>query len=52
MGIVTVVAMDNAGHVIGSYVVTLGAIGLYAWAMLARARRSAKRLPDEERPWH
>ena len=45
------VAMLHAPYVIGSYVVTLGGIALYTVAMLARARKAAKRLPDEERPW-
>ena len=48
---VAVVAMENAPHVIGSYVVTLGGIGLYAVSMLARARKAARSVPDEERPW-
>ena len=38
-------------YVIISYVVTLGGVGLYTWRMLARARRLAKRVPPEERPW-
>lgn len=49
---VAVLAMQNAPYVIGSYVVTLGAIGVYAVSMLARARKAARSVPDEERPWH
>ncbi|CAB4363611.1 unannotated protein [freshwater metagenome] len=45
------VAMLHAPYVIGSYVVTLGGIALYTVGMFARARKAAKRLPDEERPW-
>ncbi|HTH05543.1 MAG TPA: hypothetical protein VMS14_10130 [Ilumatobacteraceae bacterium] len=44
-------AMANAGFVIGSYVVALGGIGLYTWRMLARARRVARDVPVEDRPW-
>ncbi len=45
------IAMLNAPHVIGSYVVTFGAIALYTWRMLARARQSARNVPPEELPW-
>lgn len=47
----SMIAMVNAQYVIGSYVVTLAGIGLYAWRMLARARRIARQVPPEERPW-
>ena len=43
--------IDNAGHVIGSYAIVLGGIGLYAWRLLARARRAAAQVPPEDRPW-
>ncbi len=45
------IAMLNAGYVIGSYVVTFGAIGVYTWRMLARARRAARQVPPADRPW-
>ena len=45
------IAMENAPYVIGSYVVTLGGIATYAWAVLARARRAARQVPQEDRPW-
>lgn len=44
-------AMVNAQYVVGSYVVTLAGIALYAWRMLARARRMASQVPPEDRPW-
>ncbi len=47
----SMIAMVNAQYVIGSYAVTLAGIGLYAWRMLARARRVARQVPPEERPW-
>lgn len=46
-----VVAMENAGFVVGSYVVTFGAIALYTLAVLRRARRAATQVPPEDRPW-
>ena len=33
------VAMEDAGFIIGSYVVTFGAVGVYAVWVLRRARR-------------
>jgi heme exporter protein CcmD len=43
--------MEDAGFVIGSYVVTFGAIAAYAGYVLRRARRVTKGLPDEAKPW-
>ena len=45
------IAMLNAPYVIGSYVVTFAAIGLYTWRMLGQARKAAKDVTVEERPW-
>ena len=45
------IAMANAGFVIGSYVVTIGGIALYTWRMLGQARKAAKDVTVEERPW-
>ena len=32
--------MEDAGFIIGSYVITFGAIAIYAFAVLRRARRT------------
>jgi len=45
------IAMLNAPYVIGSYVVTFGAIAAYAWRLVVRARRTAREIPAEDRPW-
>ncbi len=42
---------DQTPYVIASYVVTLGGIGLYTWRMLARARKIAPQVREEDRPW-
>ena len=44
-------AMRNAGHVIGAYAATFGAIALYTWNLLRRARRAARQVPPGDRPW-
>lgn len=41
----------HAPYVLGSYLVTFGALGLYTWRMLARARKVARQVPVEDRPW-
>jgi heme exporter protein CcmD len=43
--------MEDAGFIIGSYVVTFGAIAAYATWVLRRARRITAELPDEAKPW-
>ena len=45
------IAMRDATHVVGSYVVTFAGIALYAWVMLRRARKAARQVPPEDRPW-
>jgi len=45
------IAMLNAPYVIGSYIVTFAAIGGYAWRLFVRARRTAREIPTEDRPW-
>jgi hypothetical protein len=34
-----------------SYIVTFGGIGLYTWRVLARARKIAPQVREEDRPW-
>jgi hypothetical protein len=43
--------MEDAGFIIGSYVVTFGAVAVYAFTVLRRARRTTSRLPDDAKPW-
>lgn len=47
----TMTVSQQTPYVIISYVVTLGGIGLYAWRMLARARKIAPQVREEDRPW-
>ena len=46
-----IVAMEDAGFIFGSYVVTFGAVAVYALHVLRRARRTTSRLPDDAKPW-
>ena len=45
------IAFRNAGYVVSAYAVTFAAIGLYAWNMMRRARKAARQVPAEDRPW-
>lgn len=45
------IAMANAGFVIGSYAIALGGIALYTRRMLGQARKASTDVPTEERPW-
>lgn len=45
------IAMLHAPYIIGSYAITFGAIGFYAWRILGQARTSARHVPEEELPW-
>jgi hypothetical protein len=42
---------EQTPYVIISYVVTLGGIAVFAWRMLARARKIAPQVREEDRPW-
>mgnify|MGYP001254016951 FL=1 len=46
-----IAAINQTPFVIGSYVVTLGGIALYTWRMLGSARKAARQVPREDRPW-
>jgi hypothetical protein len=43
--------MEDAGFIFGGYAVTFGAIALYAFSVLRRARTTAARVPDSAKPW-
>jgi heme exporter protein CcmD len=43
--------MEDAGFIIGAYVITFGSIAIYAWRVLARGRQVARQLPDDAKPW-
>lgn len=47
----TLVAMDDAGFIIGSYVLTFAVVGAFAWRSLREGRRLADRVADEHKYW-
>jgi hypothetical protein len=43
--------MEDAGFIIGSYVLTFGVVALYSWRVIRRGRKLAEQVPDEEKYW-
>jgi hypothetical protein len=43
--------MEDAGFIIGSYVLTFGAVALFSWRVLRKGRQLADQVPDEEKYW-
>jgi hypothetical protein len=41
----------DAGFIIGSYLITIGAIGAFAIRTIRLGRRLADNVPDEDKPW-
>ena len=42
---------DDAGYIVGSYVVTFVAIAGLAWRLVASGRKLGKQIPDDEKYW-
>jgi hypothetical protein len=43
--------MEDAGFIIGSYVLTFAAVGLMGWSYVRRGRTLGRRVPDEDKSW-
>lgn len=43
--------MQDAGFIVGSYVLTFGVLGLYALSVLRRGRRLADQVDDADKYW-
>lgn len=43
--------MEDAGFIIGSYVLTFAAVALLSWRYVRSGRRCAEQVPDEEKYW-
>lgn len=48
----SMIAMEYAGYVFGSYAVVLGAVSAFAWRVLRRGRQLADQVDDAEKYWH
>ena len=44
-------AMEDAGFVIGSYVVTFAVLGALSWRIVRRGRQLALRVDDADKYW-
>ena len=42
---------DDAGFILGSYVLTFGAVGVLAWRYVRTGRRLAEQVPDDDKYW-
>ena len=46
-----IVAMENAGYILGSYAVTFAVVGGFAWRVMRGGRRVAERVDDDRKYW-
>ena len=44
-------AMDDAGFILGSYVITFAVIGGFAWRSLRNGRRLGDQVDDDRKYW-
>jgi hypothetical protein len=43
--------MDDAGFIIGGYVLTFATVALMAWRYVRAGRRLGEQVPDEDKTW-
>ncbi|HYN34511.1 MAG TPA: hypothetical protein VES40_17940 [Ilumatobacteraceae bacterium] len=43
--------MEDAGFILGGYLLTFGVVALMAWRVLRSGRKLADQVPDEEKYW-
>ena len=43
--------MSDGGYILAGYVLTFGAVGVYALRLVLRGRSLSRRLPPEDRRW-
>jgi heme exporter protein CcmD len=49
--IAALIAMDNAGYILGSYALTFAVIAGFALRVLRSGRRLADRIDDDDKYW-
>ncbi len=42
---------EDAGFIVGSYVITFGTIGAIAWRLVSTGRKLGKQVPDDDKYW-
>ena len=45
------IALEDAGFILGSYVLTFVTVGVIAWRYVRSGRKLAEQVPDEEKYW-
>jgi heme exporter protein CcmD len=43
--------MEDAGFILGSYLLTFGVVAALAWRVLRAGRRLGDQVPDEDKYW-
>jgi heme exporter protein CcmD len=46
-----IVAMQDAGFILGSYALTFAVVGGFAWRVLRRGRRLGDQIDDADKYW-
>ncbi|MGA9276471.1 hypothetical protein [Ilumatobacter sp.] len=46
-----IAVMDDAGFILGGYIVTFAVIGGFVWRAITSGRRLGKQIPDDEKYW-
>jgi len=42
---------DDAGFILGGYVVTFAVIGAFVWRAIGSGRKLGKQIPDDDKYW-
>ena len=46
-----IAVIEDAGFILGSYVVTSAVIGGFVWRTISSGRRLGKQIPDDDKYW-
>jgi hypothetical protein len=49
--IAAIVAMEDAGFILGSYAITFAVIGAFAWRVIRNGRQLADQVDDDRKYW-
>ncbi|MEJ7801359.1 MAG: hypothetical protein WKF60_12625 [Ilumatobacter sp.] len=51
MSPVAMIAMESAGYIFGSYALTFGVVGGFAWRAIRQGRRLGDEIDDADKYW-